>query len=125
MNSYLNNSKIVYSYPLHGVINLQTILNLIPELHWHHFRIWKRKINYQVKTIISIIEVLIYNLLPASVAAQLAIILSDVVPMVGVALTRIGAYIITGLKKLQHTKFQHTTLLKAYLNKKESRINFH
>jgi hypothetical protein len=54
-----------------------------------------------VKTIISIIEVILYNLFPATLAAPVVIVLKDVIPLLGVALMRLGLYIAIGLQKLQ------------------------
>lgn len=54
-----------------------------------------------MKTMISIIEAIMYNLFPADLAAPVVIIVKDIIPLVGIAFIRIGIYVLSGLQKLQ------------------------
>jgi len=61
-----------------------------------------------VKTIISIVEVIMYNLFPAALAAPVIILLKDILPLIGVAVIRTGLYIMVSFQKLQHEIFHRT-----------------
>ncbi len=61
-----------------------------------------------MKTIISIIEVILYNLFPAALAAPVIILLKDILPLIGVAVIRAGLYIMVSFQKLQHDIFHRT-----------------
>jgi len=49
-----------------------------------------------------------YNLFPAALAAPVVILLKDILPLIGVAVMRVGLYIMVSLQKLQHDIFHRT-----------------
>jgi len=63
-----------------------------------------------MKTITSIIEVVMYNLFPAALVAPVIIFFKDIIPLLGIALIRIGLHIIIYVQKFQNAvlqKLQH------------------
>jgi hypothetical protein len=69
-----------------------------------------------VKTIISITEVILYNLFPATLAAPIVMFIKEILPLVGVASIRMVLYIWDRLQKTQHMisqRVQHAKLLEG------------
>lgn len=67
-----------------------------------------------MKTIISIIEVILYNLFPAALAAPVVMIMKDIIPLIGIASIRIVLYIWDRVQRLQNLvsqKIQQVKLL--------------
>jgi hypothetical protein len=54
-----------------------------------------------VKTIISIIEVILYNLFPATLAAPVIVIMKDIIPLIGIASIRVILYLWASVQKFQ------------------------
>ena len=56
-----------------------------------------------MKTINTIIEVVLFNLLPAPVAGPVVNMMKDTIPMLGIILIRLGLYISLAVQKVQHS----------------------
>jgi len=67
-----------------------------------------------VKTIISIAEFLIYSLFPAAVAAQLVMVLRDIIPLLGIVLMRVGLYISIWFDKWWYVRQDNAALVESY-----------
>ena len=59
-----------------------------------------------MKTIISIIEVVMYNLFPATLAAPVTIILKEIIPLLGFALKLAGLFVMVWVQKIYATTFR-------------------
>ena len=77
-----------------------------------------------VKTIISIVEVVLFNLLPAPVAAPVVNMIKDAIPMLGIILIRLGLNISLEVQKVQNSMSQKIHQAKLFRLENIVRIDF-
>jgi hypothetical protein len=77
-----------------------------------------------VKTIISIIELILFNLLPPALSAQVVHAVKDILPLLGIAFIRVGLYLAIWSQRLHNEMSQKLQQAKLFKLDNISRIEY-
>jgi len=66
-----------------------------------------------------------FNLLPPALAAQIVNMVKDILPLLGIALIRVGLYMAIWSQKIQHEMSQKLQQAKLFKLDNISRIDYH